>query len=186
MAPPSARSVPRWFAWEVLVPALVVGVPGCADAPRIPEAPQILEAARIVGKVVLIQDGDTLTLLDLEEKQHRIRLAGIDAPEKNQPFGYASLSHLSDLSYGMLVDATCPKIDRYGRYVCTVSVNGKDINLAQVAAGFAWHYKRFEHEQSPVERDAYRTAEEKARAGRIGLWQDDHPMPPWDWRTRPF
>jgi endonuclease YncB( thermonuclease family) len=176
----------RWFPQKLLVVALFIGVPACAAPPGITEAPKIevLEAPRIVGKVVLIQDGDTLTVIDLEDNERRLRLAGIDAPEKSQPFGYASLSHLSDLSYGMLVDATCPKIDRYGRHVCTVLVNGKDISLAQVAAGFAWHFKRFEHEQPPEERDAYRLAEKRARAGRLGLWQDDHPMPPWDWRAR--
>lgn len=139
---------------------------------------------QIVGKVIAIQDGDTLTVVGLEDGQHRIRLAGIDAPEKSQPFGYASLSHLSDLSYGMLVRAICPKVDRYGRSVCTVFVDGRDVNLSQVAAGLAWHYKRYEHEQTQEEREAYATAENKARVDRLGLWQDQAPVAPWDWRNR--
>jgi endonuclease YncB( thermonuclease family) len=141
--------------------------------------------AQIAGKVITIQDGDTLTIVDLEGSEYRIRLAGIDAPEKGQRFGYASLSKLSDLCYGRLVSATCPKMDQYGRHVCTVWLNGTDLNLAQVASGLAWHYKRFEHEQSPEEREAYASAEEKARLGRLGLWQDDQPTPPWDWRRNP-
>jgi endonuclease YncB( thermonuclease family) len=139
--------------------------------------------AQIAGKVITIQDGDTLTIIDLEATQYRIRLAGIDAPEKGQPFGYASLSNLSDLCYGRLVSAICPKVDRYGRHVCTVWLNGKDLNLAQIASGLAWHYKRFQHEQSPEEREAYAQAEDKARHQRLRLWQDDHPIPPWDWRA---
>lgn len=141
--------------------------------------------AQIAGKVVTIQDGDTLTIVDLEDNRHRIRLAGIDAPEKGQPFGYASLSKLSDLCYGRLVSATCSKVDRYGRHVCTVWFNGKDLNLAQIESGFAWHYKRFQHEQPPEERHAYAQAEDNARLNRLGLWRDDEPTPPWDWRRSP-
>jgi endonuclease YncB( thermonuclease family) len=77
----------------------------------------------------------------------------------------------------------CPKIDRYGRRVCTVWLNGKDLNLAQIASGLAWHYKRFEHEQSVEEREAYAQAEDKARHNRLRLWQDDQPIAPWDWRA---
>ena len=139
---------------------------------------------QLAGKVIIIQDGDTLTLLDLENVEYRIRLAGIDAPEKNQPFGYDSLSHLSDLCFGMLVRAVCPKVDRYGRAVCTVFVDGKDINLAQVAAGLAWHYKRFQHEQTREEREAYALTELRARSERLGLWREDAPIAPWEWRNR--
>ena len=137
----------------------------------------------IVGKVVGIQDGDTLTVLDMELTQHRIRLAGIDAPERGQAFGHKSVDHLSTLCFGMLVTAKCPKVDHYGRQVCTVVVDGKDVSLAQVTAGLAWHYKRFAHEQSAEEREAYAQAEETARMGKVGLWRDSDPMPPWEWRS---
>lgn len=137
----------------------------------------------IVGKVVGIQDGDTITLLDPDLQQHRVRLAGIDAPEKGQPFGQVSKVHLSTLCHGKLVRAHCPKEDHYGRRVCTVFVDSLDVNLAQVTTGFAWHYKRFAHEQSAREAEAYAQAEETARTQKFGLWQDHNPVPPWEWRS---
>jgi endonuclease YncB( thermonuclease family) len=137
----------------------------------------------IAGKVIGIQDGDTITLLDMDLTRYRIRLAGIDAPEKSQAFGRVSQVHLSTLCYGKLVTANCPKVDQYGRRVCTVFVNGVDVNLAQVVAGLAWHYKRFVHEQSAHERGAYAKAEDAARAGKVGLWKDRDPIPPWEWRA---
>lgn len=137
-----------------------------------------------VGKVIAVQDGDSITILDPELRLHRIRLAGIDAPEKGQPFGHASHVHLSMLSYDRLATAHCPKIDQYRREVCTVRIDGKDVSLAQLNAGLAWHFKRFAHEQSPEERDSYASAENNARSARSGLWQDDQPIAPWEWRAR--
>ena len=138
----------------------------------------------IIGKVVGIQDGDTLTLLDDSEKQQRIRLAGIDAPEKGQPFGNVSKENLSAIAFGQFVTADCPKVDRYGRLVCVVRVNGTDVSLLQVKSGLAWHYKQYAHEQSPDYRTAYADAEVEARMAKKGLWADPKPMPPWEWRHR--
>jgi len=98
---------------------------------------QIL-ADTIEGRVVGISDGDTITVLDSSKKQHKIRLAGIDAPEKKQPFGQASKVHLSDLVFGKNVVLDCGKTDRYKREICIVMINGQDANLAQVRAGLAW------------------------------------------------
>jgi endonuclease YncB( thermonuclease family) len=91
--------------------------------------------------------------------------------------------HLSTLCYGKLVTANCPKVDQYGRRVCTVFVDGVDVNLAQVAAGLAWHYKRFILEQPARERETYAKAEDAARTGKVGLWQDRDPVPLWEWRS---
>lgn len=136
----------------------------------------------VVGKIIAIQDGDTLTLLDAEDEQHRVRIGGIDAPEKEQAFGYVSQVHLYALAFGKLANADCPKVDRYRRQVCTVWVDGADIGLMQLDAGLAWHYKRFAQEQPADERAAYARAEDSAHAARLGLWQDEHPVAPWDWR----
>src|SRR5512138_3802607 len=76
------------------------------------------------GKVVGIADGDTLTLLDASHRQHRIRLDAIDAPEKSQPFGQRSRQSLAQLAHGRDAVADCPKVDRYGREVCRVTVDG--------------------------------------------------------------
>ena len=136
----------------------------------------------VQGRVVFVTDGDTITLLDGSRQQHKIRLAGIDAPEKGQAFGQRSKQHLADLAFGKDAKADCYKVDRYGRDVCTVYVNGQDVGLAQLDAGLAWWYRKYAHEQPPKERTDYESAEDRAAADRVGLWQDANPMPPWEWR----
>lgn len=136
----------------------------------------------ITGRVVSIADGDTLTLLHSSKTQHKIRLQGIDAPEKRQPFGEASRQNLARLAFQKDARAECPKRDKYGRAVCTVTVNGQDVGLAQLEAGLAWWYRRFAREQTPEQRRAYEQAEATAAIRRVGLWQDRNPVPPWEWR----
>jgi endonuclease YncB( thermonuclease family) len=145
------------------------------------QAGQIL-AATIEGRVVGVSDGDTITVLDGTKTQHKIRLAGIDAPESKQAFGQASKKHLSDLVFGKNVTLDCGKTDKYRREVCVVLVNGQDANLAQVKAGMAWWYRKYQKEQTPRQREEYEGAETAAKAGRIGLWQETDPVPPWEWR----
>ena len=139
-------------------------------------------ADTLTGRVVGIADGDTLTVLDATNTQHKIRLSGIDSPEKGQPFGQRCKQSLSDLAYGRTVAVESNKRDRYGRLIGKVLVDGQDANLEQVRHGCAWHYKRYMNEQSLDERLAYNAAEESARAGRVGLWSDQNPVPPWEWR----
>ena len=141
-------------------------------------------AAELRGVVVGVADGDTITVLDGDRKQHKVRLAGIDAPEKHQGFGERSKQHLSNLAFKKRATLDCYKTDQYKRKVCRVWVDGKDIALAQVQAGFAWHYKRFEIEQTPSEREAYARAEADARDSRKGLWQSERPVPPWEFRRQ--
>lgn len=140
--------------------------------------------ADVQGLVVGVSDGDTIAVLDDDKTQHKIRLAGIDAPEKGQAFGQRSKEHLSDLVYKKTVTVEGSKKDRYGRTVGKVLVNGVDANLEQVRADFAWHYKQYEREQSKADRVTYAQAEDEARAAKRGLWRDIEPMPPWDWRHR--
>lgn len=109
-------------------------------------APQAL-ADLYTGRVVAISDGDTLTVLDAEKVQHKVRLSGIDAPEKRQPFGNVSRQHLADLLFGRDVAVEYHKVDRYGRQLGKVLVADVDANLAQVSAGLAWHYMHYEREQ---------------------------------------
>lgn len=139
-------------------------------------------AQTIAGKVVAVTDGDTVTVLDASKTQHKIRLSGIDAPEKSQPFGRRSKENLSTLVFGKPVVVDAGKTDRYGRTVGKVVVDGVDANLEQVRAGYAWHYKKYEGEQSADDRVAYAHAEAGARAGRAGLWRDRTQVAPWDWR----
>ena len=127
-------------------------------------------------------DGDTITVLDADKVQHKIRLAGIDAPEKKQAFGNRSKESLSDLVFDKTVNIETEKRDRYGRQIGKVLVNGQDVNLVQVERGMAWFYRQYQHEQSPNDRKLYEAAEGAAKDGRRGLWRDVDPVPPRDFR----
>ena len=127
-------------------------------------------------------DGDTIEVLDATKTPRRIRLEGIDAPEKAQPFSARSKQHLSDQVFGKQVEVQSNKTDKYGRTVGKVMIGGKDANLDQVRSGFAWHYKEYQKEQSASDRLAYANAETSARNKQSGLWNDPKPMPPWEWR----
>ena len=157
-------------------------------APPAPiHAPSTQSAARsltkaLEGKVVSIADGDTITVLDSGEKQHRIRLTGIDAPESGQAFGTRSRQRLADLVFGKQVIVEYDKKDRYRRTLGKVIVDGRDANLEQIKSGMAWHYKYYESEQPPEDRKTYAEAEVEARAAKRGLWVDPNPVPPWDFR----
>lgn len=139
-------------------------------------------ADEIVGRVVAVADGDTLTVLTGDKEQHRIRLSGIDAPEKSQAFGNVSKRHLSDIAFDKEVVVEYDKRDRYGRIVGKVFVGGQDVCLAQLAAGLAWHYKKYEGEQPAGDRPVYARTELDAREAQRGLWQDANPVPPWEFR----
>ena len=139
-------------------------------------------ADTLTGRVVGIADGDTLTLLDATNTQHKIRLTGIDSPEKGQAFGQVCKKSLSDLAYDRVAEVESNKLDRCGRVIGKVLVNSQDVNLEQVRRGCAWHYKKYQNEQILDDRLSYNAAEESARTSRVGLWADNEPMPPWDWR----
>ncbi len=141
-------------------------------------------AETLIGKVVRITDGDTLVILDATQTQHKIRLAGIDAPESKQPFGQKSKERLSQSVAGQQVAVDWSKRDRYDRIIGKIIYDGKDVNLAQIRTGLAWWYRKYAQEQSPVDRQLYEAAEDRARADQVGLWSDKDPIPPWDWRKR--
>ncbi len=135
------------------------------------------------GKVVGITDGDTITVLDKDNKQHKIRLAGIDAPELGQPFGQTAKRKLSDLVFEKMVTVVGTKTDRYGRLVGQVFLLGVDVPLEMLNAGLAWHFKEFEGEQLAKDRKAYSEAESKAKDSKLNLWAEPKPMPPWEYRN---
>lgn len=157
--------------------------------------PATVLAEQIVGRVVGVADGDTLTVLDDRHTQHRVRLSGIDAPEKKQAFGTASKKHLSDQVFGREVVVYWRETDRYGRIIGKVlrAENGChgsecrydiDANLVQIKAGLAWHYKAYAKQQVRDDSTLYSKAEIEARNRGVGLWADTHPIPPWDFRRR--
>jgi len=120
-----------------LILALVFAIPAWAD---------------FTGEVVGVADGDTITVLDATKVQHKVRLTGIDAPEKKQPFGNRSKQSLSDMVFNKTVTVETDKRDRYGRELGKVLAGGQDANLEQVRAGMAWHYKAYERTQSATDR----------------------------------
>ncbi len=100
------------------------------------------------GKVIKITDGDTLYVLDANYKEHKIRLAGIDAPERKQAYGLGSRKHLASIVAGQHVTIEYQKRDRYGRIVGKVLLDGIDACLEQVKAEFAWHYKNYQYNRN--------------------------------------
>ncbi|MEN9761110.1 MAG: hypothetical protein RI906_936 [Pseudomonadota bacterium] len=139
-------------------------------------------AETLTGKVTSVADGDTLTLTVNAGQRFTIRLAGIDAPEKAQPFGTAAAKHLSARVLNRIADVEFHKQDRYGRLVGKVVVDGVDVNLEQVRAGLAWHYKDYQSEQTVADRRLYAAEEQTAKAAGRGLWGEPEPIPPWKWR----
>jgi endonuclease YncB( thermonuclease family) len=141
-----------------------------------------VQADTLLGKVINVQDGDTITVLDDTNTQHKIRLAGIDAPEKRQAFGNVSKQSLVDMVAGQSVAVEWVKVDKYRRKVGKVMLASLDVNLVQVKRGLAWHYKKYQGEQSSADQQSYAAAEIEARQVQAGLWRDAEPIPPWDFR----
>ena len=139
-------------------------------------------ADSLKGRVIGVSDGDTITVLDADNRQYKIPLAGIDAPESHQAFGQKSKANLSALVFNRQVVAQCTKTDKYRREICKVLVDDIDANLEQVRAGMAWWYRHYAKEQSRQDQEAYEAAEFNAKIRRLGLWADKNPTPPWDWR----
>ena len=139
-------------------------------------------AAQLQGRVVGVSDGDTITLLTEEQRQFKVRLSGIDAPEKKQAFGNFAKQTLSRQVFGRPVIVEWSKTDRYGRIVGRIEINGTDVNLEQVREGSAWVYTQYLKELPAADRQRYLEAEREAKEERRGLWRDREPEPPWEWR----
>lgn len=139
-------------------------------------------AQTLSGVVVGVSDGDTITVLDADRRTHKIRLAGIDAPEKGQPFGRRSKESLSQLAYRQRVQVEWSKADRYGRIIGKILIAGEDVCLEQIRRGLAWHYKKYENEQPLDDRIVYGNAGQAAKEAKVGLWSDPNFVPPWEWR----
>jgi endonuclease YncB( thermonuclease family) len=142
-----------------------------------------IKAENLYGAITAVHDGDTITL-QTEAATKKIRLAGIDAPEIKQPYGIASRDALSQdvLNQSVTVDTT--KTDKYGRSVGKVLLNGEDVNLKQVRRGLAWVYNDYIKELSTEDRELYKAAEKASNDEQIGLWQDEQPVAPWQYRKR--
>jgi endonuclease YncB( thermonuclease family) len=136
-----------------------------------------VHAADFAGTVVAVADGDTLTVL-VDRKQVKVRIADIDAPESKQAFGSRSRQALAELCFRRPAQVTDKGPDRYGRTVGEVSCAGRDVATDQVRAGMAWVFTRYAPKNSPLY-----AIEAEARTARRGLWADQNPVPPWEWRA---
>ncbi len=146
--------------------------------------PCICFADQLVGKVIKVTDGDTLNILTLENEILKVRLSGIDAPEKDQAFGNRSKQALADIVHSKMVTVEYNKLDKYQRFVGKVIFNDQDVNLRQIKLGLAWHYKKYENEQDIDDRSVYANEEYLAQKEKVGLWVDKNPVAPWDFRNQ--
>ncbi|MEN5378907.1 thermonuclease family protein [Sphingobacterium kitahiroshimense] len=140
--------------------------------------PIYLFSQTIKGKVIRVADGDTITILDSANNQLRVRLYGIDAPEKGQDFGNVAKNFISDLCFSKTVSIDIKDIDRYGRTVGIVwTVDSINLNLELLRSGLAWHYKHFDNS------DDLAQAEHLAKINKVGLWKHPNALPPCEFRS---
>ena len=130
---------------------------------------------QFVGRVVRVLDGDTIAVMR-DGREVRLRLDGIDCPEKGQDFGQRAKSLTSDLVSGQDVRVVVKDHDHYGRLVSRVLVGNRDVSVALVEAGLAWHYTQYSNDR------VLAAAERQAMASRLGLWSLPNPTPPWTFR----
>jgi endonuclease YncB( thermonuclease family) len=133
-------------------------------------------AADVLGTVVSVHDGDTLTVL-VERRQVKVRLVDIDAPELKQPFGTRSRESLAEMCFGKLASVDVRGQDRYKRTIGQVTCAGTDANAEQVRRGYAWTYTRYARSDSPLH-----LIQLQAQSAYRGLWADPRATPPWEWR----
>lgn len=156
---------------------------GDKQKPRVvPTATVPSNISLIEGMVVMVYDGDLISIETTDKKVYSIWLQGIDAPEAKQNFGKRSKKALADMVLEKEVKVVVHRKDALDRYIGSVYLDGQDVNLKQLENGMAWYLKANGYQQPAEERKRYAQAELKARADKMGLWDDDTPTAPWDFR----
>ena len=153
---------------------------GCysGSAENLDSAPATVSAKnKITGKAAKIIDGDTFDLLLADRTIRRIRLFGIDCPERAQAYYQVAKDELGTLLRNASLTIDIRDIDRYGRTVGIVQANQKNVNEAMLSAGFAWHYRRYDNNPE------WSLLEKAARRQSLGLWADSHPVAPWVFKS---
>ncbi len=154
--------LPWWAALLLILAALAWERWGRAEI----DSPEAFQAP-----VLEVVDGDTVRI-----PGYTVRLYGVDAPEKDQPFGPQATMCLAALVWGRIVEVYPRDEDRYGRLVAVLKVGDREVNETLVARGCAWAYPKTGRE--------YRDEERRAREQGLGLWSQPDPIPPWEWRRR--
>ena len=198
-AVPAAPTAPSSGDWVSVVPPatasamLAANAASSAPAPAVAAAPPmapppptgvpaqpVSTSPRVtpthLWRVVGVHDGDTITCLDENNQQQKVRLASIDAPEVGQEYGRASREALAAMVFGKTIAVADEGRDQYGRWIGTVSVDGVDVNRQMIATGNAWHYTEFSNDSTLA------ALQEQARTQKIGLWSQPDPIPPWQFR----
>lgn len=174
----------RWLA--AICAALVLVVSGCSSEKGLtpPSGPY---------KVAEVFDGDSFNLIAANQQIVRVRIAGIDAPEKRQPYSNKAKESLESLLTSGSITLTPVKVDRFERWVAHVSVNQEDVGLIQIQRGYAWFFTRYQQDLDDRRKSNYARAEEQARRDGLGLWAGIAasaknpaltPEPPWKFRER--
>ncbi|GMV02549.1 MAG: thermonuclease family protein [Burkholderiaceae bacterium] len=163
----------------LLAATIVTSIAGAAS----PGATALPASTAVEGRVVRVLDGDSLLLRLDDGRVHGVRIAGIDAPEKGQPYADVSRRALLAQLDDRRIRLETIKTDVFGRLVGRVFVDGRDAGLVQLRAGLAWHFARYDADLAPAQRRRYAQAERQARLRGLGLWRDPAPMPPWAHRA---
>ena len=145
---------------------------------KVVERPAKSDRKLITGKVVGISDGDTFKLLESGNKTTRVRLYGVDAPEKGQEYVTQAKEKLSELIFSKAVEVVEKDTDRYGRIVGIVYADGKNINEEMLRSGYVWHYTQYD------KNEAWAQLMKGAQKRKAGLWNKANPTPPWLWRKQ--
>ncbi len=130
-------------------------------------------------KCVKVSDGDTITVLQWK-KEYKVRLYGIDCPEKSQAYGKKAKKFTADKVFGKIVDVDVKDTDRYGRLVGIVHCELFSLNEELLKNGYAWHYKQYSKDS--FYRSVFEDWEAEARRKKVGLWADLNPQAPWEYR----
>ncbi len=158
-----------WLLFAALTPLLAISCLG-----------QDLTA--FTGRVTAVTDGDVITVTDTKNKEHRIRLTGIDAPEAGQEFGAAARNFLSGLVMDQPVTVVGRRFDTDGRLVAQVFLLGRDVSYSMLWAGLAWYDKEYEDDHTREDRKRYAEAEKFARGTKDNIWSQAKPVQPWQYR----
>ena len=152
--------------------AITIIITACSPIP-------VMAHTIIWGKVIYVYDGDTLTLRE-GNNYYRIRLAAIDAPEKDQPYGIEAAQLLRSLVQYKTVLASILDTDKYGRDIAYIYLDNREINSVMLEQGAAWHYAYFDHDKQRY--SLHHALEQKARQNKLGLWSQHSFIQPWVWR----
>ena len=177
---PLAEAATRYEACKICRPPVPTAASHSAPVEQRPSsfaaAPiQASTQERFAGRVVGVTDGDTISVMR-DGRSVRVRLEGIDCPERGQDFGQRAKQFTSDMAFGKDAVVEVRDVDRYGRLVARVSVGGEDVSLALVRSGLAWHYTKYSRDPKLAE------AEITAKSAQLGLWSRSAPTPPWEFR----